>query len=81
MAIKKFLITGLGAASAEESIQAWLGQFGLVVSLKIIHDGNPAVPVALVEMDIDDEQAFHLVSRISNYWHEGYMVNVWHLLH
>lgn len=79
--MKKFVLTGFGPATTEESIQSWLGEFGPVVNVNIVRDGNRSAPVAIVEMDVGNVQAFRLTSRISNYWHEGRMVNVWKLLY
>ena len=79
MTMKKFLLTGLGPATTEENIQSFLGGFGPVVEVEILRDGNAMMLVAFVEMDIGDEQALHLTSRISNFRHEGHMVNVWHV--
>lgn len=81
MVMKKFILTGFGPATTEENIQSWLGEFGPVVDVEIIRDGNAMMLVAFVEMDIADEQAFLLTSRINNYWHEGRMVNVWSVRH
>lgn len=80
MTTKKILITGLGAAANEESIRSWLGQFGPVVRVDIIRDGEAADPVAFVEIEIGNEEAAHLVSRLTDYWHEGKLVNA-RLLH
>lgn len=81
MATKKFAITGLGPTITKESVHVWLDGFGQVVGVEIIRDGNAAAPIALVEMDIGDVQAFRLTSRISNYWHDGYVVSACLLLH
>lgn len=80
MTTKKILITGLRAGATEASIQSWLGRFGPVVQVDIIREGSAADPFALVEMDIGDGVAAYLVSRLSNYWHEGAVVNA-RLLH
>jgi hypothetical protein len=81
MTMKKFILTGFGPATTEENIQSILGGFGPVVNVDILRDGNATMLVAFVEMDIGDEQAFYLTSRISNFWHEGRMLNVWRVLH
>lgn len=78
--MKKFLLTGFGPATTKENIQSFLGEFGPVVDVQIYRDKNAMVIVAFVEMDIGEEQAFHLMSRINNYWHEGHIVNVSHVL-
>jgi hypothetical protein len=80
MTTKKFLIMGLGGTATEESVRSWLSHFGPVVRVDIIRDGNANDPVAFVEMEIGDEAAAHLVSRLSDYWHEGKLVNA-RLLH
>ena len=80
MVTKKFAITGLGPATTKDSVLIWLGSFGPIVDVEIIRDGDAAAPIAVVEMDIGDEQAFLLTSRISNYWHDGYIVSA-SLLH
>jgi hypothetical protein len=80
VAMKKFLLTGFGPATTEENIQSWLGEFGPVVDVEIIRDGNATLLVAFVEMDIGDEQALHLTSRFNNFRHEGHRVNVWRVL-
>ena len=79
--MKKFLLTGFGPATTEEHIQSFLGKFGPVVNVDILRDKNAIVLVAFVEMDVGDEQAFYLTSHISNFWHEGHMVNVWPVFH
>lgn len=81
MTTKKILITGLAREATEESIAAWLGHFGPVKGVEIIRDGNAEAPVALVEMDIDDGAAAYLVSRLTDYWHEGQLVNARLLRH
>ena len=81
MAMKKFLLTGFGPATTKENIQSFLGEFGPVVEVDILRDGNATLLVAFVEMDIGDEQALHLTSRFNNFRHEGHRVNVWRVLH
>jgi len=80
MTTKKILLTGLGATSTEESILVWLSQFGPVLRIDIIRDGDTEHPIVLVEMNIDSEAAANLVFRLSDYWHEGRLVNA-RLLH
>lgn len=81
MTNKKIMLTGLSAASTEESILAWLGEFGPVLQIDIIRDGDIDHPVVVVEMDIDVEEAANLVSRLSDYWHKGNLVSAQLLLH
>jgi hypothetical protein len=81
MTTKKFLISGLGANATEESIRSWLGHFGPVTGVEIIRDGDAEDPVALVEMDIGDGAAGYLLSHLTDYWHEGKLVNARRLHH
>jgi len=81
MTTKRIMLTGLGAAATEESIRAWLGCFGPVLRIDIIRDGDADSPVALVEMEIGDGAAASLVFRLSDYWHEGKLVNARLLIH
>jgi len=81
MTTKKFLISGLGANATEESIRSWLVLFGPVLRIDIIREGDADYPVALAEMDIGDAAAAHLVSRLSDYWHEGKLINARRLHH
>lgn len=80
METKKILITGLGAGATEAGIQTWLNCFGPVMKIRFICKGVHADSTALVETDISDEAAAYLVSRLSNYWHDGAVVNA-SLLH
>jgi len=77
---KKFLITGIGADSTEESIRSWLCRFGPIKHVEIIRDGNPNNPAALLEMSIGDGAAGYLLSHLTGYWHEGRLVTA-QLLH
>ena len=77
---KKILITGLGAGVTEEGVRSLLGRFGTVVQVDIIREGSADKPLALVEMCIGNGSAAYLVTRLSNYWHEGSSVSA-RLLH
>ena len=81
MTMRNILITGIGSAATEESIRTWLGHFGPVVLVDIIRDGDAADPIAFVEMEIGDGAAARLVSRLSDYWHEGKLINAMLLIH
>lgn len=81
MTTKKILITGIGGATTEESIHSWLGYFGSVLRVNIIRDGDAEHPVALVEMDISEGAVSFLVNRLSNYWHEGAVINAQRMNH
>jgi hypothetical protein len=81
MTTKTILVTGLGCGVTEVGVQSWLARFGPVVQVDMIREGNAANPYALVQMDIGDAAAATLVSRLSNYWHEGALVSAWLLHH
>jgi hypothetical protein len=73
--MKKILLMGLNAAATEAGVRSWLSGFGSVLNVDFVREGNAQAPVAVIEMDISDGQAFHIVSRISSYWHEGSVVS------
>jgi hypothetical protein len=81
MATKVLLLTGLGATSTEDGVREWMRGFGPVRHVEFVRDGNPAAPVAVVEMEISEAQAFFIVSRISDYWHEGSLVSARLMVH
>ncbi len=81
MTTKKILITGIGVDATEQDIRSLLGQFGPVDQIEIICEGSAEEPVALVEMDISDGQAFHLTQRITGYWHEGGVLSAHLMMH
>lgn len=75
MTTKVLLLTGLDAASSEDRIREWIRQFGPVRHVEFVRDGDATAPIAVVEMDISEAQAFFIVSRISDYWHEGALIS------
>lgn len=79
--MKKILLMGLGAKATEAGVRTWLSCFGPVRNVDLVREGDAKAPLALVEMDISDGQAFFLVSRISNYWHDGSLINARLLTH
>jgi fructose 1,6-bisphosphatase len=79
--MKKIMITGLGSDVTEESIRESLERVGPVSAVEIIRDGDPERPVVVVTMDIDDPTAYAITSRVTEYWHEGHMLNARLLLH
>ena len=81
MTTKTIIITGLGSDATELAVQSWLGSFGPAARVEIVRDGNANLPYALVQMEISDAAATALVSRLTNYWHEGAMVSAWLLHH
>lgn len=79
--MKKIMLTGLSPEVTEESVRVSLEKLGPVRSVSIIRDGDAQSPVVVVLMDISDEQAFSLISRVTDYWHDGHMINARLLLH
>jgi hypothetical protein len=79
--MKKIMFSGLGAAVTEAGLREALEKFGPVHSVTIYREGNEAAPVAVVEMDLSDVQAFQLTTRVTDIWHDGRMVNARLLLH
>jgi hypothetical protein len=79
--MKKIMLTGLGGDVSEQRIRESLERVGPVVSVTIIREGDASAPVVIVEMDINDEQAHRITSRVTDYWHDGHMLNARLLLH
>jgi len=79
--MKKILLMGLSATATEAGIHSWLSGFGAVRKVYLVRDGEATAPVAVIEMEISDEQAFLIVSRISSYWHDGSMISARLLTH
>jgi hypothetical protein len=79
--MKKFLLTGLSRTVTEASIRLWLSGFGAVHKVDLVREVDPRAPVAVIEMDITDGQALHIVSRVSNYWYGGSLVSARLLSH
>jgi hypothetical protein len=75
MTTKKLLLTGFGPEVTEAGVRDWLSSYGQVVRVDIIRDGNAADPLVLVEMAIGDGTAAYLLSRLSDYWHAGALIN------
>ncbi len=73
--MEEILLMGLSPTTTEAEVRTWLSSFGPVLSVDIVREGDAKAPVAVVEMDITDAQAFRIVSRISNYWHDGSLVS------
>lgn len=79
--MKKIMFTGLMPEITEEAVKTSLEKVGPVKRVSIIRDGDPKAPVVIVEMDISDVQAYQLTTRVTDYWHDGQMVNAHILLH
>lgn len=77
--MKKLLITGFKPSTTEAEIHTWMKQFGPVQMVELIREGNSNAPLAVVYMEISDDQSFSLTSLISNYWHNGALITA-HLL-
>lgn len=79
--MKKIMFTGMLPDVTEEAVKAALEKVGAVTSVSIIRDGNPEEPMVIVEMDISDMQAYQLTTRVTDYWHDGHMINARLMLH
>ena len=79
--MKKIMFSGLLPDVTEEAVRKSLEKVGPVPTVSIIKDGDASAPLVIVEMDISDVQAFQLTSRVTDYWHDGHMINARLLLH
>lgn len=79
--MKKILLMGLGPNATEAEIRSFMHSYGQVISVEVVREGDSTAPVALVGMDITDEQAFNIVSLISSYWHDGCLLSARLLTH
>jgi len=79
--MKKIMFTGIKPEVTVEAIAAGLEKVGPVAGVSIIRDGDPQVPVVIVEMDISDVRAYQLTTRVTGLWHDGRMINATLLLH
>lgn len=77
---KRILITGLRADVDEAGVRAFLERFGPVSQVDLIRDGNSDEPVAVASMEIGEGAAAYLVFHLTDYWHDGAMLNA-RLLH
>lgn len=72
--MKKILLTGVSADVTEERVRSKLDSLGRVHAVEIIREGDETHPMVLVTIDISDELAFQIVSRVSHYWHDGNLI-------
>lgn len=79
--MKKIMFSGLLPDVTEEAVRKSLEKVGPVHTVSITKDGDASAPLVIVEMDISDVQAFQLTSRVTDYWHDGHMINARLLLH
>ena len=79
--MKKIMFSGLLPDVTEEAVRKSQEKVGPVHTVSIIKDGDASAPLVIVEMDISDVQAFQLTSRVTDYWHDGHMINARLLLH
>ena len=79
--MKKIIFSGLLETVSEAGLRDALEKFGPVHALTIYREGDESAPIAIVEMAINDVQAFQLTTRVTNIWHDGHMVNARLLLH
>lgn len=81
MTTKKILLMGLSATATETGIHSWLSGFGAVRKVNLVREGDATAPLAIIEMDISDGEAFLIVSRISSHWHDGSLISARLLIH
>lgn len=79
--MKKILFNGLKPEVTEEGIRTSLEKVGPVHSVIIYREGDAASPLVIVEMDISDTLAYQLTTRVTDFWHDGHMINAHLLLH
>lgn len=79
--VKKILLTGLSPDVTEEKLSESISHFGEVVDVQIVRDGDPNAPIAIIQMNINDEQAYSITTRITDIWHAGQRVNARLILH
>lgn len=79
--MKKILLTGLNPDVTAEKLGEALSHFGEVVDVEIVRDGDPDTPIAIVQMNINDQQAYNITTRITDIWHAGQRVNARLILH
>lgn len=79
--MKKIMFNGFGGDITEARIRERLERVGPVIDVTIIQDEGQHSPVVVVVMDIDDQAAFRITSRVTEYWHDGHMLNARLLLH
>jgi hypothetical protein len=75
MTTKKSLLMSLSAPASETGIRSLLNDFGSVRKVDLVREGDPTAPIAVVEMDVSNGQAFLIVSRISRHWHDGSLIS------
>jgi hypothetical protein len=79
--MKKIMFSGLPPDVSEERVRSELARFGEVGHVSIIRDGDPDQPIVIVEIALDDDEAFNFAARIKDVWHEGHRINAWVLRH
>ena len=79
--MKKIMLTGLAPDVDEAAIRQSLERVGPVLSVTVFRDGNPDQPWVVVEMDISDAEAYRITSRVTDFWHDGRIINARLLLH
>lgn len=79
--MKKIMLMGLSPTTTEDGVRTWLSGYGQVNHVDLIREGDAQAPLAVVEMNISDGQAFFVVSRIQSYWHDGSLVSARLLVH
>jgi hypothetical protein len=79
--MKKIVFTGVDADVTEEKVREALASVGPISNVSIVRDGDPNQPVVIVEMQISDDAAYKLTTRVTDYWLNGHRINARLLLH
>ena len=79
--MKKILLTGVASDVTEARVREKFASVGPVHAVDIIREGDPDRPMVIVSLDISDELAFTIISRVTNFWHEGNLITAQLLLH
>ena len=69
--MKKIMFSGIPADIDEPRLRQALECYGPITRISIVRDGDPKHPVAVVEMQITDQVAFDLTTRLTDIWHDG----------
>jgi hypothetical protein len=67
--------------TSEDRVRAALAPYAPIVSVRIERQGDPANPMAVVEVDLDSIAAGRLAYRLDGLWHEGKFLRAHLLMH
>lgn len=79
--MKKIMITGVRPEATEESIRESFAGVGPVHKVTIVPESDGQSLSVILEMDISDAWAYKITSRVTDFWHDGHMINARLLLH